>query len=159
MAKNGVIGSANSLPWHIPEDLKFFKEKTRGHILIMGRKTFASLGKPLPHRLHIVISRQPDFAPPGIIRAHSLAEACLLAHDHIPPNGTQWPEEVFICGGGEIYRESMSRVDRIYLTRIEREFPGDTYYPAIDLKQFSETARREVPGEVPLIFLQYDRKA
>ncbi|MFN8790787.1 MAG: dihydrofolate reductase [Bdellovibrionales bacterium] len=129
----GVIGKDNKLPWHLPEDLKFFKETTFGKVLIMGRKTFESIGRLLPGRFHIVITRQSLVSQnENLIYVSSLDEALLEARRRIPA----WPEEVFILGGGEIFQQTLGQVDRIYLTKIERQFPGDTFYPQVDWSQF-----------------------
>jgi len=122
LAQNGVIGLDNRLPWHLPADLKRFKALTMGHSLVMGRKTFESIGRPLPGRSILVVSRNPDYAPPGVRVVHSVDEALAGAGD----------EEVFVAGGGEIFRQTIGRAGRIYLTRIGKEFPGDTFFPAVD---------------------------
>lgn len=141
-AKNDVIGVNNQLPWHIPEDLQFFREKTRGHIVIMGRKTFESLGKPLPNRLNIVITRQKDYFPPGAVIAPSLEQALQLARGEID----KWDPEVFILGGAEIYRASLNLVDLVYLTRIHKDYSGDAKYPALPAGEFEEIERRDRVG-------------
>lgn len=133
---NRIIGINNNLPWDIPEDLNYFKEKTRGKIIIMGRKTFESLPKMLPKRFHIVISRNP--APSTtqnqdmVVWVNSIEQALATAKNLIP----QWPEEVFIIGGGEIYTQSLAFTDRIYLTQIHKEFNGDAYFPEFDKSKF-----------------------
>ena len=128
LASNRVIGRNNQLPWHIPEDFQFFKDKTKNHILIMGRLTYESLGgKPLPKRLHIVITRNADYKVdhPMVIVVRSLAEAIEDARKRIQsPN-----EEVFIAGGGEIYTQSLDQVQKLYLTLIDQAYEGDAYYP------------------------------
>ncbi len=132
-AHNGVIGKDNKLPWHLPEDLKFFKETTQGKILIMGRKTFDSLGRPLPNRFHIVVTRQNlQSAQEKVRYVSSLDEAFQLAQKMIPP----WPEEVFILGGGEIFQQTLTLVDRIYLTKIDKDVDGDSFYPEVDWSLF-----------------------
>lgn len=133
MDQNQAIGKDNKLPWHLPEDLKFFKETTQGKIMIMGRKTFDSLGRVLPGRFHIVITRQNLKSDhERVVYVSSLDEAVKLARQMIP----QWPEEVFIIGGAEIFKQSLELVDRIYLTKIEKTVDGDTFYPNVDWKDF-----------------------
>lgn len=132
-SSNRVIGINNTLPWDIPEDLNYFKEKTRGKIIIMGRKTFESLPKTLPKRFHIVISRKPKTeVQENVIWVDSIEAALSQAKKLIPT----WPEEVFIIGGGEIYTQSIPFTDRIYLTQIHQEFTGDAYFPEFDKNIF-----------------------
>lgn len=126
IAKNNVIGSQGDLPWDLPEDMKYFREKTKGHIIVMGRKTFESFPKPLKNRLHIVITRQEDYqVPEGVHVFKTIDEAIQFAESQIG----QWPEEVFIIGGGEIYRQTLAQSDRLYLTLLEKDFDGDAKYP------------------------------
>lgn len=159
-SKNRVIGSQGGLPWDLPEDMKFFRDTTKGHIMIMGRKTFDSFnGKALPNRVHIVVTRNPaahSFPQSEKNPVHfvsSLEEAIELAK----PLTATWGDEVFIIGGGEIYTQSMPFTDKIFLTLIDRQFSGDTLYPSIDDKEFELTARRDVSGEIPFSFLTYQR--
>ncbi|MGZ3744159.1 MAG: dihydrofolate reductase [Pseudobdellovibrionaceae bacterium] len=156
MAQNHVIGSHNKLPWSIPEDLKFFRETTRGHIMIMGRKTFDSIGaKPLPQRFHIVITRQDlQSSHPLVKYVKTLEEALEAAR----PLTAEWGEEVFIVGGGEIYKQSLPIVDKIYLTVIHQNFEGDTYYPEIPLDKFKLTHKVDRSEPVPFSFLTYTKK-
>lgn len=141
-ADNGVIGKDNELIWHMPHDLKFFKETTSGHYVLMGRKSFESVGKPLPNRLNIIITRNPDYAAEGALVVHSLKDALVLAEQ-------QKQQEVFILGGGEIYRQALEQqlVDRIYLTEINGSFEGDTYFPELDESQWQETHREEYQAD------------
>ena len=157
-SENRVIGQAGDLPWNIPEDMKFFRDTTKGHIIIMGRKTFDSFkGRLLPKRYHIVITRTPqprqesESSPVVYVKdlEAAFAEAKAVAK--------QWPEEVFIIGGGEIYRQSMPFTDRIYLTLIHRHFAGDTLYPQVDEHQFKLVARRDVQVPIPFSFLTYEK--
>lgn len=148
VSENEVIGKDNQLLWHYSEDLKYFKKRTSGKILIMGRKTFESLKKPLPQRFHIVISHssiETEFADVRFV--NSLAEALSLAEKMTLTE--KWPEEVMIIGGGQIYKESLPFADFIYLTRIPGQYQGDTFYSlklptdfGLALSQFSE----ETPG-------------
>lgn len=153
MAKNRVIGAAGDLPWRIPEDFKFFKEKTSGHMMIMGRKTFESLGGPLPNRLHVVITRQKDYRPEGAIVFHTVKEAV----DYCRAHTEKWGDEVFIAGGGEIYKEMLPITDRIYLTEIQKDFPGDAKFPEFSKSEFKETERRHRDQPVPFDFVTYER--
>jgi dihydrofolate reductase len=156
MAKNRVIGINNTLPWDIPEDMKFFRTKTKGHVMIMGRKTFESLGSPLPGRFHIIITRQSDYKyeHPQVKIVATVQEAVAFAQTLLP----QWPEEVFIIGGGQIYQESLSVTNRIYLTIIEKDFVGDAYYPELPA-YFQLVEKRDVAGEIPFAFTTWERKA
>lgn len=126
---NNVIGKDNQLLWKLPNDMKFFKNTTWGMPVIMGRKTFESLGKPLTGRTNIVITRQPDYAPEGTHIARDLDQAIALAADVDA-------REAFILGGGEIYRLSLPYTQRIYLTRVHTIIDGDTYFPVIDEKEW-----------------------
>lgn len=156
MGANRVIGNQGALPWNLPEDMKYFMEKTRGHIIIMGRKTFETLEKPLPKRLTIIVTRQTEYDGKGCIVVRDVAAAVAEAKKHL----SSWHEEVFICGGGEIYRESLdlNLVDRIYLTHINREFPGDAFYPEFDHRKFREVSRTDRSQPLPFSFLIFERK-
>lgn len=127
VAENDVIGFDNHLLWHISEDLKRFKSLTLGHHVIMGRKTFESVGKPLPGRVNIVISRQDNYSKDGCTVVKSLEEALEVAKND---------SEVFIIGGGEIYKQALSITDKIYLTRIHAGFAGDTFFPELKLTEW-----------------------
>lgn len=155
MSKNRVIGKDNKLPWHIPEDLKFFKKVTNGKIMIMGRKTFESLPGILPNRLHIVISRNNYVSDEAdTVFVHSIDEALNAAKKFIPKYG----DDVCIVGGGEIYRQTMDITDRIYLTVIDQEFEGDAKYPEIPEKDFILVEQNDRPGPPPFSFRTYVRK-
>ncbi len=121
-SSNRVIGKDNDLVWHMPADLKYFKETTRGHFVTMGRKTYESVDKPLPGRLNIIITRQTDYFRECCLTVHSLEEAFRLGEAH----GQQ---EMFVLGGSQIYEQAMDRVDRMYITDIKAEFEGDSYFP------------------------------
>ncbi|WP_413559965.1 dihydrofolate reductase [Bdellovibrio sp. HCB209] len=162
-SENHVIGTQGGLPWDLPEDMKFFKDTTKGHIMIMGRKTFDSFnGRALPNRYHIVITRDPSkqkfesTEKSPVVYVASLEEAVA----HAKPLTEKWGEEVFIIGGGEIYKQAIEKklTDKIYLTLIHREFPGDTYYPQIDQNVFKLTQRRDVELPIPFSFLTYMKK-
>ena len=136
VAENGVIGHNNQLIWHLPNDLKQFKRLTTGHCIIMGRKTFESIGKPLPNRTSIIISRNTDFQIEGCITVSSLENAILEAKKIET-------EEAFIIGGAEIYRLALPIVDKIYLTEVHHEYEGDTFFPEIDKMIWQETHRED----------------
>jgi dihydrofolate reductase len=158
VAANGVIGKDNDLVWHLPDDMAYFKEKTKGLPVIMGRKNYLSLPekfRPLPKRPNIVVTRQPDFEAPGCELAHSMEQAIALAQAH-------GHDEIFIIGGAEIYRQSLHLCQRIYLTEIHGEFEGDTFYPPLDKSQWEETSRTHHPADArhshAFDFVIYERK-
>lgn len=138
MAKNRVIGVEGQLPWYLPEDLKFFKRMTQAKPLVMGRKTFASIGKPLPNRLNIVVTRQEAFAHEGIRVCHDLPAALALADQQATLEAA---EEVMVMGGGEIYRQAMPYASRLYVTEVDIEVEGDAYFPLLDPSEWRETQR------------------
>ena len=137
-AENGVIGRNNALPWHLSEDLRYFKRVTMGKPIVMGRKTYESIGRPLPGRSNIVISRSPDFEAEGIRVVASLDEALSLATDIAEIDGA---EELVVIGGGEIYAAAIPRADRLYLTEVHAAIDGDAFLPAIDWTGWREVAR------------------
>jgi dihydrofolate reductase len=162
-SENRVIGTQGGLPWDLPEDMKFFRDTTKGHVMIMGRKTFDSFnGKALPNRYHIVVTRDPSkhsfpsTEKSPVVFVASLEEAV----EHARPLTAQWGDEVFIIGGGEIYKQAFAKnlTDKVYLTLIHREFPGDTHYPEIDQNLFTLTERRDVELPIPFSFLTYLKK-
>ncbi len=124
IGENNELGKNNDLLWHLPKDFKRFKEITSGHYIIMGRKTFESFPKPLPNRTHVIISRQKNYAPEGCIVVDSLEKAIAIC----PQN-----EDLFIIGGGEIYKQSINIVDRLDLTRVHENFDAEVFFPEIDL--------------------------
>lgn len=134
-AKNGVIGASNDLPWYLPADLRHFKELTSGHTVVMGRKTFDSivsrLGKPLPQRKNIVVTRNESFEHEGVEVAHSVNEAVAKAEG----------ESIFIIGGAEIYSASLPLVDTLYITEVHAEIAGDTYFPELQKEDWYEVSR------------------
>lgn len=156
VSENNVIGVNNDLPWSIPEDMKFFKDKTKGKALIMGRKTFESVGHPLPHRLNVVITRQPGYSHPdqNVVVVPDLKSAI----EHCRKVQDKYGDEIFIIGGGEIFKQSIEMVDTIYLTRIHKDFNGDILYPELPKGMFEEVERRERHDPVPFTFLTYARK-
>jgi dihydrofolate reductase len=155
VADNNVIGRGNDLPWHMPSDLKRLKALTMGHHIIMGRKTWDSIGRPLPGRINVVITRQVDFAPEGVAIARSLDEAIAKAEAAGDP-------EIFIAGGAEIFALSLHRADRMYLTRVHAEPEGDTFFPEFDDVnewQLVDTEHFEADGknQHPYSYLTYER--
>ena len=152
---NGVIGREGQLPWHLPGDLKRFKQLTDGHVLIMGRKTYDSIGRPLPGRFTIVVTRQQDLIlPRNVTIVHSLEAAYQLAESLAP----HWGDQVFIVGGGEIYRQSLAHVSRVYLTRVDQEIAGDTSYPLEALDGFTLKSSETITNEVlPFTVTLYER--
>jgi dihydrofolate reductase len=126
---NGVIGAGNAIPWRLPSDFAHFKRITMGKPLIMGRKTFESIGKPLPGRTNIVITRRGDYRQDGVLVAPSLGAALLLAQSRAMADAV---DEVMIGGGGEIYREALPLADRLYITHVDAEPDGDAVFPVID---------------------------
>jgi dihydrofolate reductase len=155
LSTNDVIGRDNQIPWRLSTDLKRFKELTMGHHLIMGRKTFESVGRPLPGRTNVVITRRPDFRADGVVVVNSLEDAIHLASEA----GDQEP---FIAGGAEIYRLSIHRADRMYLTRVHTDIEGDTYFPEFDdVSEWrlvdAEHLEADEKNEYAFSFLTYDR--
>lgn len=144
VAENGVIGIDNKMPWHIPADLKYFKRITMGKPLLMGRKTFESLGKPLPGRPHIVISRDQDFQFPGIEVKHSIKEGFDLAKTTAESMGL---EEFMLIGGANVYQQLLPKVDRMYLTQVHASYEGDAFFPAYDSQQWREQSREDIKPE------------
>ena len=128
VAENGVIGREGGLPWHLPDDLRWFKRLTTGHMLILGRRTFESLNQPLPGRRLIVVTRNPTFDADGAMIARSLDDALALAADE---------EEVFVAGGAAVYRAALSRADRLFITRVHATVEGDVFFPEVDWSQWT----------------------
>ncbi|NTV41271.1 MAG: dihydrofolate reductase [Candidatus Moranbacteria bacterium] len=125
IGENRAIGKNNQLLWHIPEDFKYFKEKTMGHAIVMGQKTFESIGKPLPDRTTIVLSNDPDFEAEGVIVARTFDEVFQKAAEIEK-------DEIFICGGGSVYAQTIALADRLYLTVVEGSFEADVFFPEYD---------------------------
>jgi len=150
--KNRLIGSENAMPWHLPADFKHFKEVTMGKPVVMGRKTFESIGRPLPGRQNIVISRS-GFSADGIISADSVDSALKLSGE---------VDEVMIIGGANIYQQLIDKADRLYLTHVDAECKGDAWFPAFDLSEW-DIARQETVGadeknNFSFTFINYERK-
>ena len=141
MARNRVIGRDNAMPWHLPEDLSYFKATTLGKPIVMGRKTFDSLGRPLPGRTNIVVSRQPDLRLEGAQVFASIDAALDAARQQAQADRV---DEVMVIGGDNLYRQTLERADRIYLTRIESEPEGDAWFPAFDEQAWAVVSERAV---------------
>jgi dihydrofolate reductase len=152
MAQNGVIGRDNALPWRLPEDLKRFKAFTLGKTLLMGRKTYESIGRPLPGRANLVLTRDRGFLAPGVVVVHSVEEA--LAHAA--------SNEMVAIGGAEIYRLVLPFARRLYLTHVHADVPGDTYFPDFDPTQWVDVEWRMHPADeqhaYPLTFVTLERR-
>lgn len=154
-ARNRVIGNEdNQIPWYLSSDLKYFKRTTLGHHVIMGRKTFESMGRPLPKRTNIVISRDPYYAVSGCLVARSLTEALSLAYDNDET-------EAFIIGGGTIYALSIPLLDKLYLTEVDASPEGTVYFPELDYTQWelisSEAHPADEKNDHPFTFKVYER--
>lgn len=137
IARNGVIGKDGRVPWHLPEELEHFKATTMGHPLVMGRRTFESIGRTLPGRRTIVVTRDPAWHHPGVESAHSFAEALSLAGP---------ADEVFVAGGAEVYAEALPFAHRLVLTEVDAEPEGDTWFPSWDRSNWVEESREEHEG-------------
>jgi dihydrofolate reductase len=151
VAKNGVIGHNNTLPWHLPEDLKRFRALTTGHHIIMGRKTYESLGRLLPGRTTVIVTRNQDYRLEGALIAHSLASAvALCAAD----------AEAFVIGGAELYQQALDSVDKLYVTEVDLTPVGDAYFPPIDVALWQESSREAQTSAQGLTFdyVSYERK-
>ena len=145
MSKNRVIGDSNTLIWHLPEDLKRFKKLTTGNAIVMGRKTYESIGKPLPNRRNIIITRDINYSVNGCEVVNSLEEAFLLTGS-----------DCFVIGGGEIYKQSLDKTDRIHLTLIDKEFEGDTTFPEIG-DWYESSCESFSNDEFDYSFIEYER--
>lgn len=159
VAKNGCIGNGNKLPWYLPEDLKYFKAVTSGKPVIMGRNTFESLGRPLPNRTNIVITRNPGYqAPEGVRVVHSLDDAIHMAEAvaHVAGN-----DEILVIGGAQIYADALPRVQRMYVTEVEMTVEGDAFFPSWDRSHWEERGRQRFhyePARVDYSFVVYERR-
>jgi len=152
MSKNNIIGINNSLPWHITEDLKNFKNLTMGHPIIMGRKTYESIGKVLPRRQNLIVTRTDNYKVKGGLVFYSLESAISFC---------KRKEEFFIIGGGEIYKQSLPLADVLYVTEVQEKIEGDTYFPEIDPKEWKEISRdikHQVDPNLEYHFVKYLRK-
>jgi len=138
MDQNRVIGKNNKLPWHLPADLQYFKKVTMGHPIVMGRKTFESIGRVLPGRENVIVTRNQDFKAEGCVVLHDIAQIKTFADSR--------DEEVFVIGGAEIFKEILPFTDRLYITEIHETFEGDTFFPEIDENEWDEISSN--PGNI-----------
>lgn len=154
MGTNRVIGINNQLPWHLPADLKHFKQITMAKPIIMGRKTFESIGKPLPGRLNIIVTHNKGFQAPGCQVVHSLDEALALSKEH---------DEVMIIGGAQIFAEALPKANKLYLTIIEHDFPGESFFPEWNNQEWKQVSKQNFSADeqnpFSFYFITYERKA
>jgi dihydrofolate reductase len=154
-SQNNAIGKNNQLLWHLPNDLKFFKNTTWGMVVIMGRKTYESVNKPLPGRINIVITRKPDWKAEGVVTANDLQDALKKAAD------TNC-KEAFVIGGGEIYKWAFSIADKIYITRVHATLDGDTFFPEINNAEWklvsNEDFKKDEKHQYDYSFQTWERK-
>lgn len=148
MSKNRVIGRGNSIPWNIPSDQQRFRDITIGHPIILGRRTFETLGHPLPGRKNIVLTRNKDYQSDGIVIAHNLPAAFAACED---------ADEVFVCGGGIVFRETVSLASRIYLTVIHKFYDGDVFFPHLP-PHFTVVKSEDIDNDPPYTFFVYEAK-
>lgn len=157
VAQNGVIGRDNDMPWHLPDDFAFFKRKTSHHPIIMGRKSLEALGKPLPNRTNIVLTRNQDFRAENVTVMHTLDDAIDVAI--AAPRKT---DEIFVIGGAEIYAMALPIATTLYLTEIHQSYDGDTYFPSFNKNEWKEISRHPHPADerhaVSFDFVEYERK-
>lgn len=137
MGENRVIGHDNQMPWHLPADLKYFKKTTTGHSIVMGRKTFQSIGRPLPNRTNIILTRDSSFSAEGCVVLHSREEVLELAQK----------EDLFIIGGAQIYEEFLPYADKLYITKIHESFAGDTFFPETGNEWKLLSTEKHAPNE------------
>ena len=155
MAENRVIGKNNQLPWHLPADLNHFKAITSGHPILMGRKTYESIGKPLPNRTNIIITRDNGYLAPGCVVVTSIEAALQQA-------SAENSDEMFIIGGAEVYRQLWPHIQRIYLTLVHQEFEGDAFFPELNRNEWKQIHYETYPANeknpYPYTFLRLDKK-
>lgn len=158
VAANSVIGAGGAMPWRLSTDMKRFRRLTMGKPVIMGRKTYESLGKPLDGRFNIVVTRQPGFTPAGATVAPSLDAALLIAGQEAEVAGE---DEVMVIGGGEVYAAAIGAADRLYITHVDASPEGDVHFPVIDPAEWRATASEQVPAgprdTAPTTFVVYER--
>jgi dihydrofolate reductase len=154
MDNHRVIGKDNKLPWHLPADLAYFKNVTMGHAIVMGRKTFESIGRPLPGRENIIVTRNRSFQPEGCTVIHSIEDIKQIAAER--------NDEVFVIGGAELFAVTLPLADRLYITKIEASFPGDTFFPTFNEEDWqlisSEKGTKDEKNPYDYFFLVYERK-
>jgi dihydrofolate reductase len=156
IGKNNELGKGNELLWNLPIDMKHFRDTTSGHPVIMGRKTFESIGRPLPNRRNIVITRDMSYAQEGVEVVHSLVEAIDLFRYDVN-------DEVFVIGGAEIYKQAIDHADRLYITYVDSAFDADAFFPVIDMAFWKEKSRehheRDEKNIFPLDFVLYEKNS
>lgn len=159
IGRNRELGKDNKIPWSIPEDSKWFREKTAGHVVIMGRKTYESIGQPLPKRFNIIVTRDPKYIVQGAVVVHSLDEAIQLGKEKEPSVADAYAKEpeVFIMGGAQIYQEGLPYADRLYITKIDQEFDADAFFPQYPDFENIISEKRGQSGEYTYSFLVLDR--
>ncbi|MFT6916239.1 MAG: dihydrofolate reductase [Motiliproteus sp.] len=145
-AENRVIGINNTLPWYLPEDLKYFKAVTLGKVIIMGRKTYESIGRPLPGRTNIVVSRDRDYSLEGVTLVHSLPQALEEARRVSELKGAT---EALVIGGAELYAQALPYARRLYLTQVHHSVEGDTFFPELDNAQWQQVSRQDFDAVAP----------
>jgi dihydrofolate reductase len=159
VARNGVIGRSKGLPWRLSSDLKRFKTLTWGKPLVMGRKTYLTIGRPLPGRETIVVTRDQAFAPPGVLMAHELEAALDCASERARAMGA---DRIIIAGGGEVYAQTIARASQLFITEVALDAEGDVHFPPIDPSRWRETRRekgeRGPRDEADFAFLEYERR-
>jgi dihydrofolate reductase len=154
VAENGIIGKDGTLPWHLPADLKYFRRVTTGHTIVMGRRNYEDIGRPLPNRVNIVLSRDHGFRAEGCMVANSIEEAISLAGDE---------SEIFFIGGARLYEQILPRADRLYLSRIHGDIDGDTRFPDYNESAWTRIAHELRPADpdnpYPISFEVYERSS
>lgn len=160
MASNRVIGRDNQLPWRLPKDLAYFKKMTMGLPLVMGRKTFESIGRPLPGRTSIVVTRQANWQHPGVLSASSVPDALAVARQVAQETGA---EQVMLMGGATVYEQALEYCDRLYITEVHADYSGDAYFPELPDSYWLEVSRKHCAGDaeegIPdCSFVVYERK-
>jgi dihydrofolate reductase len=153
MGKDRELGFGNKLPWHLPDDLKRFKALTKGHAVVMGRKTYESIGMPLPERKNIIVTRDINYSAPGCLVVHSIEEALSAAGDD---------KEIFIIGGGEIYALALPLANKMYLTFVDVKIKANVFFPDFDESEWrvtkTESHERDLKHEYPFVFKIFERK-
>ncbi len=147
-AKNKVIGNEGRIPWRIKGEQRRFRELTTGNVVVMGRRSYEEIGKPLPNRMNIVVSTTKEFTGEDLVTVKSLDEAIRAAGDR----------DVYISGGARLYEEALSIVEKMYITEVEAEIEGDTYFPVFDESAFEKEINERVDGEIPYTYVTYTRK-
>jgi dihydrofolate reductase len=168
IGKNNELGLENKLLWNLPRDMKHFRKTTSGHPVIIGQKTFESIGRPLPNRRNIILTRNTEYKKEGIEVAHSIEETLELARTSPQPaplkgEGENSEKEVFVIGGAQIYKQMIDRADRLYITHVDKEFTADTFFPTIDMSVWKEISKEHFDvddtNNLPMDFVVYEKLA